>query len=136
SVSATEGRAASLVVATGMAYVTGTLTASISWGDGSSSTVTVTPAADGSSSTVTVTPAADGSYSVPGSHTYGEEGSFAITVTVSASGASNATATSSASVADAALTANTPTVVIHKLAVTLSTVFSDADPNGTASDYT
>ena len=123
SVSATEGRAASLVVATGMAYVTGTLTASISWGDGSSSTVTVTPAADGS-------------YSVPGSHTYGEEGSFAITVTVSASGASNATATSSASVADAALTANTPTVVIHKLAVTLSTVFSDADPNGTASDYT
>ncbi|TMC87931.1 MAG: hypothetical protein E6J22_16600 [Chloroflexi bacterium] len=54
---------------------------------------------------------------------------------MSASGGQSATASSSASVADAALTANTPTAVINKLAVSLSTVFFDANPNGTASDY-
>jgi hypothetical protein len=124
SVSATEGKSFSgVVVATGTAYGTGTLSASVDWGDGQISSGTVTLAKDGS-------------YSVTGSHVYDEEGPFAIKVTVSGSGGPSATASSSASVADAALTANTPTVVINKLAVTVSTVFFDANPNGTASDYT
>jgi hypothetical protein len=84
-----------------------------------------------------VTLNSDGSYSVTGSHTYTEEGTFAITVTMSASGASNTTANSSATVSDAALGATTPSAVIGKKGnVTLTTVFSDADPGGTASDYT
>ncbi len=124
SVSATEGRIFSnVVVATGTAYVAGTLSASIAWGDGQTA-----------SGTVTLAP--DGSYSVTGSNAYDEEGSFPISVTVSASGGGNATASSQASVADAVLTMSTPSVVIHKLAVTLTAAFFDADPNGTATDYT
>src|SRR5205085_5120097 len=97
-VSPTEGSAFSRVVASGTAYGAGTLSASIDWGDGQTSSGTVTLATDGS-------------YRVKGSHTYAEEGSFAIKVTVSASGGLSATASSSARVADAALTPNTPTVV-------------------------
>jgi len=59
-------------VATGTAYVAGTLSASIAWGDGQTA-----------SGTVTLAP--DGSYSVTGSNAYDEEGSFPISVTVSAS---------------------------------------------------
>jgi hypothetical protein len=124
SVSTTEGRSFSAMVASGTDYGAGTLSASINWGDGQTSTGTVSLASDGS-------------YSVTGIHTYDEEGSsFAIQVTVSASGGMSATANSPASVSDAQLSANTPTAAIKKLAVTLSTVFFDADPNGTASDYT
>jgi len=123
SVSAMEGRSFSgVVVATGADYEAGTLSATIDWSDGQTSTGSVSLATDGS-------------YSVKGSHVYDEEGPFAIKVMVSASGGQSATASSSASVADAALTANTPTAVINKLAVSLSTVFFDANPNGTASDY-
>ena len=125
SVSATEGRIFSnVVVATGTAYVAGTLSASIAWGDGQTASGAVTLASDGS-------------YSVTGSNAYDEEGSFPISVTVSASGGGNATASGSpASVADAVLTMSTPTVVIDKLAVTLTAAFFDADPDGTATDYT
>jgi hypothetical protein len=123
SVSATEGSAFSGVVATGTAYGPVALSASINWGDGNTSAGTVTLNSDGS-------------YSVKGSHTYSEEGSFAINVTVSGSGVPNATASSSASVADAALTANTPRAVVKGTTLTLATTFTDADPSGTLSDYT
>jgi hypothetical protein len=125
SVSATEGSAFSGVVATGTASGTNTLSATLSWGDGSSS-----------AGSVSLNP--DGSYSVTGSHTYAEEGSsFALTVQVSASGGqSSASGTGVVTVADAALAANTPTAVINRRAVTLKTTFTDADPNGTVSDYT
>ena len=103
------------VVATGTAYGTGTLSATITWGDGRSTAGTVTVAADGS-------------YSVTGSHTYAEEGSFPLTVAVSASGGLSATGTASAAVADAALAANTPTVVIKGVAVALLMTFTDAYP--------
>jgi len=124
SVSTMEGSAFSGVVATGTDYGAGTLSATITWGDGSSSAGSVILATDGT-------------YSVTGSHTYVEEGSSLIfSVQVSASGGLNATGNSSAAVADAALSASTPTTVIKGNTLTLTTTFIDADPNGTASDYT
>ncbi len=57
-------------------------------------------------------------------------------MTVNASGGLSATGSGSAAVSDAALTASTPTAVIKGNMVTLTTIFTDADPNGTVSDYT
>lgn len=124
-VTATEGSPFSGVVATGTTDgITGSLSASIDWGDGSNSTVSVTPAPDGT-------------YSVSASHTYAEEGTDTITVTITDNNGDTANATSSATVNDAALT------LTHFLAsplthhgAGLATTFTDADPNGQVSDYT
>jgi hypothetical protein len=115
NVSATEGNAFSGVAATGTAYGTEPLSATITWGDGLSTAGTVTVAADGS-------------YSVTGSHTYAEERSFPLTVAVTASGGLSATRTATAAVADAALAANTPTIVIKGVAVALLMTFTAAYP--------
>jgi hypothetical protein len=124
SVSAKEGTVFSGVVATGTAYGTANpLSATINWGDGTSS-----------AGSITLNP--DGSYGVSGSHTYAEEGSYTLSVTVNDSGSLKATGSGSASVADAALSASTPKAVIKGNMVTLTTTFTDADPNGTATDYT
>ena len=125
NVNATEGSAFSGLVATGTAYGTSNpLSATINWGDGSSSTGSVTLNQDGS-------------YSVSGSHTYAEEGSFALTVTVNDSGKLTVSGSSSATVADAALT------LTYFLAgrlgpqsAGLAATFTDADPAGQVSDYT
>ncbi len=124
-VNATEGSAFSGVVATGTAYgTTNPLSASINWGDGNSST-----------GSITLNP--DGSYSVAGSHTYAEEGSYALTVTVNDSGSLSATGNGSATVADAALTLKQFQVSSPKaLHGSLKATFTDADPGGTLSDYT
>jgi hypothetical protein len=125
NVTATEGRAFNGVVATGTAYGSSNpLTATITWGDGNSSTVNVTPNPDGS-------------YSVSGSHTYAEEGSYALSVSVKDSGSLSATGNGAATVSDAALK------LTHFVAggardryAALGATFTDADPNGQVSDYT
>jgi hypothetical protein len=125
NVTATEGRAFNGVVATGTAYGSSNpLTATITWGDGNSSTVSITPNPDGS-------------YSVSGSHTYAEEGSYALSVSVKDSGSLSTSGNATATVSDAALT------LTHFLAggtrdryAALGATFSDADPNGQVSDYT
>ena len=125
NVNATEGAAFSGVVATGTAYgATNPLSATINWGDGSNSTVSVTPNPDGT-------------YSVSGSHTYSEEGSYPLSVTVTDSGSLSATGNGTATVADAALT------LTHfaagpkgKLSAHVAATFTDADPGGQVSDYT
>ena len=123
NISAKEGKSFSEVVATGTNYgTTGTLSATITWGDGQTS-----------AGTVTVT--GNGIYSVIGKHTYAEEGTFTVGVAVKDSGSLSASGTSSATVADAALTASKPTTTINGLAITMKTVFTDADPHGTVSDY-
>ncbi len=125
SVTATEGSAFSGVVATGNAYGTSNpLTATINWGDGNSSTVSVTPNADGS-------------YSVSGSHTYAEEGSYTLSVSVKDSGSHSASASGSAKVDDAAL-ALTHFVAgpLGHRAAGVGATFTDADPAGAVSDYT
>src|SRR5207253_725124 len=97
--------------------------ATIKWGDGQTSAGTVT--ANGS-----------GGFDVSGTNTYAEEGSNPITVSI-ADHAASATANSTANVADAALAASaktvTPTEGNSFSGVVAS--FSDADPNGTSTDY-
>jgi PKD repeat protein len=84
-----------------------------------------------------VTPNPDGSYSVSGSHTYAEEGSYQLSVSVKDSGSLSASGNGSATVSDAALT------LAYFLAggtrdryAALGATFTDADPNGQISDYT
>jgi hypothetical protein len=125
NVTATEGSAFNGVVATGTAYGSSNpLSATITWGDGNSSTVSITPNPDGS-------------YSVSGSHSYAEEGSYALSVSVKDSGSLSTSGNGTATVSDAALT------LTHFLAggtrdryAALGATFTDADPNGQVSDYT
>jgi hypothetical protein len=124
TVSATEGSAFNGVIASGNAYgITGSLTASITWGDGKSSTLNVTPASDGS-------------YSVSASHTYVEEGQDTISITVSDSNGHSASTTDTATVSDAALTLKLFAVSpVKHLTAGLAGLFTDADPAGSVSDY-
>ncbi|TMK38434.1 MAG: hypothetical protein E6G56_14645 [Actinobacteria bacterium] len=122
---AVEGRGFSGVVAH-FANATGSPTATIVWGDGQTSPGAV------------IATGAPNSYDVAGTHVYGEEGSFAVTVTLFA-GNGDATANGSASVADAPLTATgVPVDVVRgtPLANQRLATFTDADPAGTPSDYT
>jgi parallel beta-helix repeat protein len=95
--------------------------ASIAWGDGQSSPGTI---ASGNS--------------VSGSHAYAEEGGYTVTVTVTDSTGTAASATTPASASDAAISlSGTRLTVHHKTNFTLRVAtLTDADPSGTASDYT
>ena len=128
SVSATEGKSFSGTVAT-FSDADSTATASqysatITWGDGTTSSGSISGSL--------------GQFTVNGSHTYAEEGSRTITVTITdADTTSNsATATSAAKVADAALSATgvKPSLAGTKASGTVAT-FTDSDPGGTVSDY-
>ncbi len=113
-----------------------TFSASVDWGDGSSSPATLAP-----------TP---GGYSVGGSHLYEEEGAFAVTVSVMGSDGSSFTVSATATVADAPLTAsglsveaqagasglNRPLVAGVRTGPLLVARFADSDPGGMASDFT
>jgi len=100
-------------------------TATINWGDGSTSTGTVSANESGG-------------FAVSGSHTYAEEGTFAVTVTIADAGGSNATSAGSASVADAALSASGLAIagIEGKSFSGNVATFADGDPNGAVSDYT
>jgi hypothetical protein len=102
--------------------------ATISWGDGSSSAGTVAGAAGGP-------------YTVTGSHTYADEGTDTTSVVIrDVDNASNsATASGSAAVADAALTAGQPASISGTEGLTFSGTigaFSDANPGATTADFT
>ena len=103
----------------------GDFTATIDWGDGHTTTGTVTEK--------------NGVFSVAGSNTYAVDGSDKITVTITDKGGSTTTATSTATVADAALTANGSPVSATEGSstgtVTVAT-FTDANPSATAGDFT
>jgi Bacterial Ig-like domain (group 1) len=130
TVSATEGASFSGTVATfsdpDTSATAGEYAATIEWGDGSSSTGTVS--------------GSGGSFAVSGEHTYADEGSYTITVTTTdADNSSNsATATSSASVADAALTASgvSPAPVSPQSFSGTVANFTDANASSTAADFT
>ena len=80
---------------------------SIAWGDGSTSTLTSTPAV-----TITSSGSPNGVvFSVFGSHTYAEEGSYKVTVTATDTGGSTTIAHSEADVADATLAAPAQTAI-------------------------
>jgi hypothetical protein len=130
NISATEGGLFSGAVAgftdPDSAATAAEYTATINWGDTLSSAGTISGATGGP-------------FTVSGSHTYAEEGTFTVTVTITDADFSpnNATVHPTATVADAALTSTCAA------ASNSSTSFSgpvagltDADPNGTVSDYT
>jgi hypothetical protein len=101
--------------------------ATITWGDGNSSTGTITQNADGS-------------FTVSGSNTYQAIGTFAITVVINDTDGSTATATSTANIVSGDLPlAGTATSVSATQFVGQDLIvaqFSDADPNGQVGNYT
>jgi hypothetical protein len=130
SVTATEGASTTATVATftdaNPNATASEFTATINWGDGTSSTGTV--AADGV-----------GGFSVTGTHTYAEDGSNPVIVTINDAGGQSASTTGTATVADAALVAAPATVSFTEFANPVPAVvatFTDANPNATASDFT
>jgi hypothetical protein len=107
-------------------------TGSIDWGDGTVSPATRITAGGTPSGVV---------FSVYGSHTYAEEGSYAVNVTINDAGGSQTVAHSSAHVADAALLPVAPPVVATREGVALSAgtpvaAFTDNNPGAPVSDFT
>jgi len=68
-------------------------------------------------------------------HTYAEEGSYTTSITVNDGNGHRTTGTGSAAIADAALQVTKLTVVKAGKAAALVALFTDADPQGTVSDY-
>lgn len=130
TLNATEGKAYSGVVASftdaNKSAAASDFTAVITWGDGHVSAGTV--AANGSR------------FDVSGANTYAEEGSDPVTVQITDKGGSNATANSTMTVADAALTANGSATITGKPGVAINnatlTTFTDAGGAEDASHYT
>jgi hypothetical protein len=102
-------------------------TATINWGDGTTTAGTI------------VAQNCAG-FAVDGTHTYADEGTYAVGVTINDVGGSTASATSGATVADAALTASGLQTVSASKGVAISgetiATFTDANPNAPASDFT
>ncbi|HEU5431669.1 MAG TPA: DUF4214 domain-containing protein, partial [Thermomicrobiales bacterium] len=129
NLTATEGAAVSGVVATLSdpgADPAGNFAATIDWGDGTTTTGVVS--------------GASGSYSISGSHTYAEEGAFAVQVSVveaSAAPAATISSTGTLTVADAPLSAISAAMAGAEGATIAAVVaqFTDADPNGAAADF-
>ncbi len=99
-------------------------TATVDWGDGSSSGGTVTKNADGSFSV-----------SAPG-HTYAEEGKDTVKVSVTDAGGSTTSASQDVTVADAALSASGKTINSQPSFGGKVASFTDANPNGSVGDFT
>ncbi len=100
-------------------------TASINWGDSSTSAGTIS--------------GSGGSFLVYGTHTYAEEGSYTVTTTVTDvdTPTNMATATSTAKVADAAISAKCAAVALSGSSFSGATAsLSDANLGGSAADFT
>ena len=126
-INATEGTAFNGNVATftdpDSALTASNFTASIQWGDGTTTTGSVS--SDGS-----------GGFNVSGNHAYAEEGTYTLTITVTATGGADGSDSGQASVADAPLI-GTGFSLIGKFRSFSGVVaaFRDADPAGVVGDY-
>ncbi len=112
-------------------------TATVTWGDGSVETSADDPA------DVQVVARSDGGFEVVGSHTYAEEAkglTFSVSVADVGGAAPVGSSDTTFSVADAPLTVGdlTPPMATEGQPITNAVYlhFTDADPKGTASDYT
>ena len=129
SVGATEGSAFTGTVATftdaDPNASVGLYTATITWGDGHTSAGTVTASGKGT-------------FAVSGSNTYATAGSFPLSVQINDKGGSTITATTTATVQDAALSATGQDVQPTEGTTFTGAVatFSDADPNASVGLYT
>jgi hypothetical protein len=129
SISATEGIAFSGNVASftdgNPNSSAGDFTATINWGDGQSSSGTVGAGTGGG-------------FVVSGSHTYADEGNHTVSVSITDVGGNSTSASGSASVADAALTAQGINITGTEGAAFSGNVasFIDANPNGAVGDFT
>ncbi|HJT33147.1 MAG TPA: TIGR03118 family protein [Pirellulales bacterium] len=128
TISATEGTAFTGALATftsnDTSLAASSFTATIDWGDGTSSTGSVSGSA--------------GSFSVLGTHTYSEEANEAIQVTVAGNSSQSITIASSANVADAPLAAAGASLRVARndsTKITLAT-FTDAGGPEAAANYT
>ena len=111
------------------AAVAADFSASINWGDG---TTTNTVPAD-------ITSDGSGGFYVHGTHTYAEEGAASVATTITGSGGGTTVSTYTSTAADAALTATGSNITaIEGTGFTgrLVANFTDADPNGVIGDYT
>ena len=94
---------------------------------------------DSSTSAGTVSGPTGGPFTVNGTHTYTEEGSYPVKVTITdnVNSSNTTTATTTAAVADAALAAScaTPTVSTASFSGSVAT-FTDANPFATTADFT
>jgi len=99
-------------------------TASVQWGDGTSSVAFLGGRGPGS-------------FGAFGPHAYAEEGTYTTTTNVSDNWGATTSGTSSASVADAGLTAHGRNITgaVGVAGPWLAATFTDADPGGTLSDY-
>ena len=127
-VSAIEGNAVTATVATftdaNPLATTADFTATITWGDGTTSDGTITEKS--------------GVFSVTGTHTYAEEGSDPIGVTIKDAGGGAAGTNSTATVADAALTgsaAASVTATEGATATLTNATFTDANPGNHSADF-
>ena len=101
-------------------------TATIAWGDSTTSPGTVSAASGGG-------------FTVDATHTYADEGLYTVVVTVTSTGGSATSATGHTTIADAPLTAGTLTLtngVKDGPPAQLSFAFTDGNPLGTAADFT
>jgi hypothetical protein len=100
--------------------------ATINWGDGSAPTAG------------TITGPTGGPFSVIGTHTYIEEGTYPITIVITDvdNPTNTATATSTANVADAPLTATCTNKVSGQMFSGVVASFTDANPFATVADFT
>jgi hypothetical protein len=94
---------------------------------------------DGTTSAGTISGPIGGPFSVVGDHTYAEEGTYSVTVTITDvdTSTNTATADSSAEVGDAAIAATcvAPSAAGESFTGAVATV-TDTNPSGTASDFT
>jgi hypothetical protein len=131
NITATEGAAFSGTVAvfsdTLLTNVASDFTATINWGDGTTSTGTVT--------------GSNGSFTVMGTHTYNDEGNLTATVTLTddTPGTATATATSTASVAEGDTLANNPISFSATEGIAFTgavATFSNSNAANVGSDFT
>ena len=129
SLTATEGQSFSGTVATFSGNASQASGATITWGDGQTTSGTITDNGDGT-------------YSISGTHTFADEGAYDLNVSVTVAGSGSLSAAGPVTVQDAVLTALSAASLSGSAGEPLSASgpvllahFSDANPQAAVTDY-